>query len=271
MIRKYLFFVLTIFITHTIFSDDLVHVFKKGDTLYSLSKEYNVKLKDIIELNNIKDPMKIREGYKIIIKKGNNIYTVKKGDTLYSIAKKNDLNIKELLKINNFTQNTIIKVGQKIYLPVTIEDNTGPEVIVKKPGETGHKPVNKSKQTVVVRKNKNDFFWPVDGDIEKLSGKLQGSRISADKGEPVYSVSSGRVVWEGPYRGFGRVVFIESSGGYVYVYGGNEKTRVSVGDLVEPGSEIGMIGLNIHESKPGIYFSVYKNGEPVDVEKAPRL
>ena len=30
-------------------------------------------------------------------------------------------------------------------------------------------------------------------------------------------------------------------------------------------------GLNIHENKPGIYFSVYKNGEPVDVEKAPRL
>ena len=41
--------------------------------------------------------------------------------------------------------------------------------------------------------------------------------------------------------------------------------------MVEPGSEIGLIGLNIHESKPGIYFSVYKNGKPVDVEKAPRL
>ena len=262
---------LTLFITQSLFSDDLVHIFKKGDTLYSLSKKYNVKLSEILELNNIKDPMKIREGYKVIIKKEKNIYIVKKGDTLYSIAKKNDLKIKELLKINKFTQNTIIKVGQKIYLPVTIERNTpGPELIVKKPANTGKEPVNKTKLTAV-KKNKTDFFWPVDGEIEKLSGKLQGSRISADKGDPVYSVSTGRVVWEGPYRGFGRVVFIESSGGYVYVYGGNEKTRVSVGDLVEPGSEIGLIGLNMHESKPGIYFSVYKNGEPVDVEKAPRL
>ena len=88
MIRKYLFFMLTLFITQSLFSDDLVHIFKKGDTLYSLSKKYNVKLSEILEINNIKDPMKIREGYKVIIKKEKNIYIVKKGDTLYSIAKK---------------------------------------------------------------------------------------------------------------------------------------------------------------------------------------
>jgi murein DD-endopeptidase MepM/ murein hydrolase activator NlpD len=250
------------------FAEDLLHIINKGDTLYSLSKKYNIPLSKILEINNISDPMKIREGYRLIIKKGadNNIYTVKKGDTLYSIARKNNIGIKELLEENKIIKKTVIKVGQKIYLPVTI-------VKTKTAKETVSSSEKNSIAVTAVNKTKtgNNFFWPVDGQIEKLKGKLHGSRISAKKGEPVYSVSSGRVVWEGPYRGFGRVVFIESTGGYVYVYGGNEKTIVTVGDMVEPGSGIGFIGLNMHENKPGIYFSVYKNGEPVDVEKAPRL
>ncbi len=241
--------------------EELIHIIKKGETLYSLSRKYSVSLDDILKINNIDDPQTIREGYSLIIKEDKNTYTVKKGDTLYSIARSNNVGIKELIDENNITKKTIIKVGQKIYLPDTIK-NQNDKIAVKE-----EKIPSAVKNTV----NKDDFFWPVDGQIEKLNGKLQGSKISAKKGEPVYSVSSGRVVWEGPYRGFGRVIFIESDGGYVYVYGGNEKTIVSVGDMVEPGSEIGYIGLNIHENKPNMYFSIYKNGEPVDVEKAPRL
>lgn len=270
--RNFSFFILMFYLTAIQFSftEDLIHIINKGDTLYSLSKKYNIPLNEILEINNISDPMKIREGYHLIIKKDtyNKIYTVKKGDTLYSIARKNSIGIKELLEENEITKKTVIKVGQKIYLPVTIIKNkSGKKTDEKSFSEKKIAAVNAVKKT----KTGNDFFWPVEGQIEKLKGKLHGSRISAKKGEPVYSVSSGRVVWEGPYRGFGRVVFIESTGGYVYVYGGNEKTIVSVGDVVEPGSGIGFIGLNMHEKKPGIYFSVYKNGEPVDVEKAPRL
>ncbi len=261
MLKKYLLLLLTLFIVRSAFSENITHIFKKGDTLYSLSRKYKVPVNEIMSHNNIKDPLKIHVGQKLIIKKETNTYTIKKGDTLYSIARKNKLDFKNLLKINNFTQKTIIKVGQKIYLPVKANTDS----LAKKRSN------NETTTYVTMKTNETDFFWPVDGKIKKLDGKLHGSRISADKGEPVYSVSSGRVVWEGPYRGFGKVVFVESSGGYVYVYGGNEKTRVAVGDVVEPGSEIGLTGLDIHESSPGIYFSVYKNGEPVDVEKAPRL
>ena len=270
MLRNCFIYILLLFTVQLSYSD-VTHVLKKGETLYSLSRKYNVSVDDIMEMNRIDDPSKVRDGLELVIKKENNTYTVRKGDTLYSIARKNKVNVNELLKINEFNKKTIIKVGQKIYLPVKIDSNSSQKNELTRISVDNKAEETKNRVAVVTKKDKNDFFWPVDGKIEKLNGKLQGSMISADKGAPVYSVSSGRVVWEGPYRGFGRVVFIESSGGYVYVYGGNEQTRVSVGDKVEPGSEIGLIGFNIHESKPGIYFSVYKNGEPVDVEKAPRL
>lgn len=42
---------------------------QRGDTLTKISKRYNVKIKTIVELNNLKDLNKIVEGQKLIIKK----------------------------------------------------------------------------------------------------------------------------------------------------------------------------------------------------------
>ena len=46
--------------------------------------------------------------------------------------------------------------------------------------------------------------------------------ISANKDAIVHSVSTGKVVYEGQYRGMGRVIYVESANGYIYIYGGNE-------------------------------------------------
>jgi len=86
----------------------------------------------------------------------------------------------------------------------------------------------------------------------------------------VISVSSGRVIWAGPYRGFSRVILIEGKNGYTYVYAGNEETLVTVGDTVMPGAEIGRLGKNVHQGVPQLYFLVYRNGKPVDPSLAPR-
>ena len=235
------------------------HLVQKGETLYSIARLYNVSLDEILIANKIEDPSKIKAGYNLIIpskiteKKD---YKVEKGDTLYSVAKSHNVNINDLLRENNFNKDTVIKVGQIIKIPGQPSQATQ----IADKGKTSNSGNNSSQ-----------FYWPVKGEMEKLSGKLHGSKISAKYGDPVYSVSSGKVVWEGPYRGFGRVIFVESVSGYVYVYGGNDKTNVIVGDSVEPGYELGKIGLNVHENKPTMFFAVYKDGKPIDVEKAPRL
>jgi lipoprotein NlpD len=40
---------------------------KKGDTLYSISKRYNIKLSSLIRANNIKAPYSLKNGQKLII------------------------------------------------------------------------------------------------------------------------------------------------------------------------------------------------------------
>lgn len=253
------------------YAQEIIYQVKKGETLYSISRKYKVSLDNILILNNIEDSSKIKSGFKLKIPQNNTSakiskateeYKVGKGETLYGIAKKHKVSVNDIINENNLNKKGTIYPGQTIKIPRTQSQH----IVVSAPSTTGR---NKPAKQIVSRSS--SYYWPVDGEMEKLSGKLKGSTISAKFGEIVYSVSSGKVVWEGPYRGFGRVIFVESKSGYVYVYGGNEKTSVNVGDSVEPGLQLGKIGHNSYAGKSAMFFAVYKDGKAVDVEKAPRM
>lgn len=89
-------------------------------------------------------------------------------------------------------------------------------------------------------------------------------------GETTHAVAGGMVVSAGPARGFGLVAFVQSASGYIYVYGGNEKLYVGVGDKIKPGQELGLIGTDSQDGGPVAYFIVFREGISIDPAKAPR-
>jgi septal ring factor EnvC (AmiA/AmiB activator) len=103
-----------------------------------------------------------------------------------------------------------------------------------------------------------------------MTGKLYGVMLSGEHYEPVKSLSQGTVVSAGPYRGFGKVVIVQMSGGYLYVYGGCERLSVKEGDRVVAGTELGNLGIDAVSQKPKLFFLVYRNSTPMDPAKAPR-
>jgi murein DD-endopeptidase MepM/ murein hydrolase activator NlpD len=128
-------------------------------------------------------------------------------------------------------------------------------------------------------------LWPHPGDRRPVDGKFPGIAISARAGDAVYSVSTGRVIYAGPHTAFGRVVFVRTDDGYLYVYAGNSELSVQVGDRVRVGTRIGSVGpgggaagAGGDAARPGgtaveagqLYFSVWKNDEYVDPTDAPR-
>ncbi len=115
-----------------------------------------------------------------------------------------------------------------------------------------------------------DVLWPHTGTRTRLNGKLHGTQIKGSRGDKVVSVSSGKVVWVAPYRGYGTLVMVETSSGMIYAYGGNEATYVDVGDAVEAGTVLGRLGINPIEKTAKVFFFVYKDGKPVDPATAPR-
>lgn len=93
-------------------------IIKKGDTIYSIAKNNNVPLKDLIIRNNLKPPYTLSIGQKIYIP-NTAFHIVQKEDTIYSISRKYNVNLNSLVKLNNLKEPFTIVIGQKIILPAT--------------------------------------------------------------------------------------------------------------------------------------------------------
>ena len=99
---------------------------KSGDTLFKISKQYGVTLKELMYKNNFNDANKLIDGEVIIIPLKNNdennknehpSHKVIEGDTLYKIARDYDINLKEIISLNNLGDNYNLKLNQIIILP----------------------------------------------------------------------------------------------------------------------------------------------------------
>jgi LysM repeat protein len=107
-----------------------IHEIQKGETIYAVSKAYNVD-KNVIAIENPDVFEKFQPGQILHIpyekstistdKSSVKIHTVEKGETLYSIAKKYGVSIKELIKLNPEAENGL-QIGQKLNL--TAKDET---------------------------------------------------------------------------------------------------------------------------------------------------
>lgn len=103
------------------------YVVQTGDTLYAISRFYNVTLDDLIEANPDVDPELITQGQVICIPlaaplvncpAGATTYVVQKSDSFYSIANKNKMRLSALLKANPNINPDALLIGQSICIPV---------------------------------------------------------------------------------------------------------------------------------------------------------
>lgn len=237
-------------------AEEVSHILKEGETLYAVSRKFNVPVDALVRINRIQDPGRLKAGTRLLIP---DMYEVRKGDTLYGIARKHGIGISVLLSLNNLRENSILKPGELLYIP------RKKEAVIPAPSPSP--PV----QTPAAAAGTREFFWPHPGAKKELGGKLEGISFEGKPGDTIFSVASGKVVWVGPYRGFGQVVFVQSEQGYIYVYAGNEDILVSPGDMVRRGQKIGTLGVHPYEQKSNLYFIVYKDGKPVRPEDAPRI
>ena len=115
---KSIFFFLSIFILQANAENKIIA--KNDDTLFKISKQYGVSLKELMHKNNFNDANRIVEGEVIIIPLNNNerlTYKVIEGDTLYKIARDYNINVKDIISINNLDNLSFLKPNQILILP----------------------------------------------------------------------------------------------------------------------------------------------------------
>ena len=92
----------------------------------------------------------------------------------------------------------------------------------------------------------------------------KGVDFASDAGADVLSVASGIVTWSGPREGYGNLVEINHGNGYITRYGHAARTLVTVGDEVERGQAVAVVGSTGRSTGPHLHFEVLKDGRQID-------
>lgn len=285
--------VLFIFLTLSlsIFAQD--YTVQKGDTYYSISKKYNISLQELYSANGINenDVLKVGQVLKIPVKVSTSTsssstspklenYEVVAGDTLYSISKKYSTTVDNLRSLNGLTESSVLKVGQVLKVPssgnttntssnTTTSTNSG--TIIKENTNVGTSTLEDVRTYDTKKKGNVNLVWPVKAlDVTYVSGKISGVAIETERNATVSCIKAGKVIFVGPYRGFGQVVFVQSDSGYIYVYSGLDKISVSNGEKVGFKTKLGNAGIDALTGNPQIILMVYLNGKVQDPAVVPR-
>lgn len=91
-----------------------------------------------------------------------------------------------------------------------------------------------------------------------------GVDFAGPEGSQVVAVASGVVTFSRDRFGYGKCVEINHGNGYVTRYGHNSKLLVALGDTVQKGQPIALIGSTGRSTGPHLHFEVLKAGRAVD-------
>ncbi|VAW80710.1 Peptidase, M23/M37 family [hydrothermal vent metagenome] len=95
----------------------------------------------------------------------------------------------------------------------------------------------------------------------------KGIDFAGQMGADVVATAAGVVTWAGKRYGYGQLVEINHGKGYSTRYGHCNQILVKVGDIVEPGEKIALMGSSGRSTGPHVHYEVLKNGRQVNPTK----
>ncbi len=241
-------------------------IIKSGDNIYNIAKKYNSSIRDIIDANDLEPPYILKINSKLNLP-STKYHTVKERENLHKISRMYGMNINDLIKINNLRKPYNIIIGSKLRISNSSFKAASNKKIKQKNLQTAR---IKAKKTKLPHKN-NKFIWPVTGKIISSFGQKPGGlyndgiNIKAQKSTPVKAVEDGLIAYAGnELRGYGNLIIVKHSGGWVSAYAHLENTNVKVGTKVTKGQIIAKVGSTGNVNSPQLYFGIRKGREAVN-------
>jgi murein DD-endopeptidase MepM/ murein hydrolase activator NlpD len=117
---------------------------------------------------------------------------------------------------------------------------------------------------------KGEWRWPLAAGVvsseygARWHKQHEGLDIAADEGEPVYASAAGKVLYaDHRMRGYGNVVIIRHDSAMTTLYAHNKEMKVKLGDTVEQGQVIALLGSTGHSTGPHVHFEMRRANEPL--------
>jgi murein DD-endopeptidase MepM/ murein hydrolase activator NlpD len=231
------------------------------------------------------------------------VHVVNHGDTLAGIARRNHISVVELARANNREVSAPLKQGTRLTVPaaktaeaapvapqpvaaiqpIPTTSVGGPRLAAAAPvvpqsaryaqANPASEPVEampaiKASETTSALPT---FRWPVRGKVitsygAKTNGKANdGINVAVPEGTPVKAAEDGVVAYSGnELKGYGNLVLVRHSNGYVTAYAHASELLVKRGDTIKRGQVIAKSGQSGEVGSPQLHFEIRKGSQPVD-------
>jgi murein DD-endopeptidase MepM/ murein hydrolase activator NlpD len=266
----------------------------KGDTLSSLSRQYDVSVEEIMSANNLPDGH-LHIGQNLIIPgaRGKAIET-KEHVTPPPLAEKETKAAapKDKPDVHVVKTTTIPAPGTSLAeeesqqaakgngatkkdappaAPVAASnETTGPNT----PAPSAPHVATNEQLPAPDPMSGNSFRWPVKGRIvsgfgtKPDGGHNDGIDLAVPQGTSVMAAENGVVAYAGDeLKGYGNLILIRHANNWVSAYAHNEEILVKRGDKVRRGQIIAKAGATGSVNQPQVHFELRKGSRPVDPTK----
>jgi murein DD-endopeptidase MepM/ murein hydrolase activator NlpD len=232
-----------------------VHVVGLGDTLLSIARHNHVSVPELAKANNLNPSAKLGLGTKLVVPGHKTIAAAAPAAAPVAVAAVQPV---AAAPVPPVTKVAAVDTQQKVRLAQAAPNPEEPAIAspVKAAEATGAVPT---------------FRWPVRGKVitaygAKANGKSNdGINLAVPEGTPVKAADDGVVAYSGnELKGYGNLVLIRHSNGYVTAYAHASELMVKRGDTIKRGQVIAKSGQSGEVQSPQLHFEIRKGSSPVD-------
>jgi len=232
-----------------------VHVVGHGDTLLSIARHNHVSVPELAKANNLNPSAKLGLGTKLVVPGHKTVAAAAPAAAPVAVAAVQPV---AAAPVPPVTKVAAVDTQQKVRLAQAAPNPEEPAMAspVKAAEATGAVPT---------------FRWPVRGKVitaygAKANGKSNdGINLAVPEGTPVKAADDGVVAYSGnELKGYGNLVLIRHSNGYVTAYAHASELMVKRGDTIRRGQVIAKSGQSGEVQSPQLHFEIRKGSSPVD-------
>jgi murein DD-endopeptidase MepM/ murein hydrolase activator NlpD len=227
--------------------------------------------------------------------RGGQVHTVSAGETLYSLGRRYGVSHAAIAQANGISNNASLRIGQRLNIPggststaakstpSAPQPNHRAETTASAPQQQAAAVEPPQKAAAVTPADKEEprslgnspqFRWPVRGRVISGFGPKAGGQhndginLAVPEGTEVKAAEDGVVAYAGnELKGYGNLVLIRHSDGWMTAYAHNSQLTVKRGDQVRRGQTIARAGQTGGVSSPQLHFEIRKGSSPVDPTK----
>ncbi len=230
----------------------LEYQIQPGDTLWSISKAFDVDPDSIISCNSFVNVHSIQVGDVILVPNIRGIFvSVTGGETIFKYSSEYKIPPDFIMEVNGLFSNELVP-GMKIFLPGGRFSQMERAYAL---GEAFEKPC-RGRLTSRYGYRRDPFT----GKRAFHTGIDLANRVGAK----VLAAREGKVDFVGSRAGYGNVVIISHSFGYRTVYAHLSSASVKRGQSVTRGQTIGYIGNTGRSTGPHLHFEVWLKNRLID-------